>query len=74
VRIACSIAAMLDRIADDVWTTERSQRFWGIETGTRMTVVRLGGGGLFIHCPVALDEPTRSSRSISTRPPRAPRD
>jgi hypothetical protein len=24
-----------------------------------MTVVRLGGGGLFIHCPVALDEPTR---------------
>lgn len=50
---------MLDRFTDDVWTTARAQRFWGLETGTRMTVVRLADGGLFVHCPVALDAATR---------------
>lgn len=50
---------MLARFADDVWTTERTQRFYGLETGTRMTVVRLGDGGLFVHCPVALDPDTK---------------
>lgn len=50
---------MLDRFTDDVWTTARSQRFWGLETGTRMTVVRLSDGGLFVHCPVALDPATK---------------
>jgi hypothetical protein len=34
---------------------ERSQTFWGVETGTRTTIVRLGDGSLFVHCPVALD-------------------
>ncbi len=46
-------------LAEGLWITERPQRFWGVEVGTRMTVVRLGGGGLFVHCPVALDAPTR---------------
>ncbi len=50
---------MFERITDDVWTTPRSQRFWGVECGTRMTVVRLRDGGLFVHCPVALDDATR---------------
>jgi hypothetical protein len=48
-----------DRVAEDVWTTARTQRFWGVETGTRMNIVRLQDGGLFVHCPVALDEETR---------------
>ena len=50
---------MLDRIEEGVWTTARRQRFWGVETGTRMNIVRLAEGGLFVHCPVALDETTR---------------
>jgi hypothetical protein len=50
---------MMERFAEDVWVTARPQRFWGVETGTRMTVVRLRDGGLFVHCPVALDEATR---------------
>lgn len=50
---------MLDPFVDDIWTTTRPQRFWGIETGTRMTIVRLAEGGLFVHCPVALDDATR---------------
>jgi hypothetical protein len=51
---------MLQPFAEDVWTVSRAQRFWGIETGTRMTVVRLSDGGLFVHCPVALDDETRA--------------
>lgn len=50
---------MLERFTDDVWTVTRPQRFWGVETGTRMTVVKMADGGLFIHCPVALDAETR---------------
>ena len=54
------LAPMLDRVADDLWTTARPQRFWGLETGTRMTVARLSDGSLFVHCPVALDAATRA--------------
>lgn len=50
---------MLSSFAPDVWTETRKQRFWGVETGTRMTVVRSSDGGLFIHCPVALDDALR---------------
>jgi hypothetical protein len=50
---------MLEPIAENVWTTARPQKFWGVETGTRTTFVRLTGGGLFVHCPVALDEGLR---------------
>ena len=52
---------MFDLIAEGLWTTERPQKFWGVETGTRTTVVRLGDGGLFVHCPVALDAATRAA-------------
>jgi hypothetical protein len=50
---------MFESFAEDIWTASRPQRFWGVETGTRMTIVRLGDGGLFVHCPVALDAETR---------------
>lgn len=33
----------------------RPLRFWGVDTGARMTVVRLRGGDLFVHSPLALD-------------------
>jgi hypothetical protein len=52
---------MLQRIADDVWVEHRPLRFLGVETGTRMTVVRLESGGLFVHSPVALDAATREA-------------
>ncbi len=51
---------MFEPVAPDVWTTARPQRFWGVETGTRTTVVRLRDGGLFVHCPVALDRALRA--------------
>jgi hypothetical protein len=52
---------MLERITDDIWVEHRPLRFFGVETGTRMTVVRLADGGLFVHSPVALDAPTRAA-------------
>jgi hypothetical protein len=42
-------------IAPELWTVTRPLRFLGVETGCRMTIVRLRNGGLFIHSPVALD-------------------
>jgi hypothetical protein len=50
---------MLTAFAEHIWTAARPARFWGVETGSRMTVVRLAGGGLFVHSPVALDPATR---------------
>lgn len=50
---------MLSLFAEDVFTEPREIRFWGVESGTRMNVVRLGDGGLFVHSPVALDDATR---------------
>ena len=50
---------MLQPFAEDIWLATREAKFLGVETGTRMTVVRLVGGGLFIHSPVALDESLR---------------
>ena len=52
---------MLEQIANDIWTQAQPLRFFGVEIGTRMTVVRLGDGSLFVHSPVALDEATKEA-------------
>jgi hypothetical protein len=51
---------VLQPFVEDVWTDTRSARFWGVDSGSRMTVVRLSGGGLFVHSPVGLDAATRA--------------
>jgi hypothetical protein len=40
--------------SDGIWLAEAPLRFFGLPLGTRMTVVRLPDGGLFVHSPVAL--------------------
>lgn len=50
---------MLTPWAEDVWTDTRRAKFFGVETGSRMTIVRLSEGGLFVLSPVALDDDTR---------------
>ena len=52
---------MLIAFAEDVWADARPLRFLGVEMGTRMTVVRLANGGLFVHSPVALDAETKAA-------------
>ncbi len=49
----------LRELAPDLWVAERSQRFYGLEVGTRMTVIRLAGGSLLLHSPVSLDAALR---------------
>jgi hypothetical protein len=52
---------MLTALAPDLWVAEQPLRFAGVEVGTRMTVVRLPDGGLFLHSPIALDADLRRS-------------
>jgi hypothetical protein len=40
----------LDR---DLWIADAPLRFFGLEVGARMTVVRLPGGALLLHSPIA---------------------
>ncbi len=51
---------MLQSIGDGLWSTTRPLRFFGLETGTRMTIVRLANGGLVVHSPVGLDAALRA--------------
>lgn len=46
---------MLHKLDENLWVVERRQRFYGLEVGCRMTVMRLEGGRLFLHSPVMLD-------------------
>ena len=46
------MARMLRALAEDLWVREQPLRFYGVEVGTRMTVVRLADGALWLHSPV----------------------
>ena len=46
----------LEQLHDDVWTAAAPQTMLGLHLGTRMTVVRLPSGGLWVHSPISLDE------------------
>lgn len=50
---------VLRQLGKDLWVAERPQRFWGLEVGARMTVMRLADGSLLLHSAFALDEPLR---------------
>lgn len=50
----------LRALAPDLWVAERRQRFYGLEVGTRMTVIRLADGSLLLHSPVSLDAGLRA--------------
>ena len=50
---------MLRKLAENLWVEERSQRFYGLEVGARMTVMRLADESLLLHSPVSLDPQLR---------------
>jgi len=50
----------LRALDENIWIAERPQRFYGLEVGTRMTVIRLADRSLLLHSPVALDSDLRS--------------
>jgi hypothetical protein len=46
----------LTPFADGIWTVSAPQSMMGLHLGSRMTVVRLSGGGLLLHSPVPIDD------------------
>ncbi len=51
------MAAQLIPLDTDLWTAERPLRLLGMGLTSRMTVVRLTDGSLFLHSPENLDDP-----------------
>jgi len=45
----------LVELSENIWIADRPQRFYGLEVGARMTVIRLANGRLLLHSPVQLD-------------------
>lgn len=53
----------LEEFADHVWVKRIPLNFYGMQMGTRMTVIRLSdaaGGGLFVHSPIKLTPDLKS--------------
>jgi hypothetical protein len=50
---------LLLAVAPELWSVARPLRFLGVETGCRMTIVRLRDGGLFVHSPIGLEDGLR---------------
>lgn len=46
----------LVRHAEGLWTAWAPHRFFGLQLGTRMTVIRLPDGALWLHSVVAIDD------------------
>ncbi len=46
---------------DLLWSQGRPLRFFGLELGTRMAVIKLVDGSLFLHSPTRLDDETRTA-------------
>lgn len=51
---------MLRKLAPALWVAEQPLRYFGLEIGTRMTVIRLERGGLAVVSSIAIDELLKS--------------
>ena len=51
----------LRNLAPNLWVAERPLKLAIGDIGTRMTVIRLADGGLWLHSPVRLDAATRAA-------------
>jgi len=49
---------MLRNIDNNIWVSEQPLKYWGLEVGTRMTVVRLKTGKLMVISPIKVDTRT----------------
>lgn len=51
---------MLEPVDENLWVVAAPLSFLGVHVGTRMTVVRLSDGSLWLHSPVQLDAETQA--------------
>ncbi|NMG21020.1 DUF4336 domain-containing protein [Brasilonema bromeliae] len=49
---------MLREIDNNIWIAEQPLKYWGLEVGTRMTVIRLTTGELIVISPIQSDKTT----------------
>ena len=49
---------MLKKIDANLWVDEQPLKFWQLEVGTRMTIIRLETGELIVISPIQVDEKT----------------
>jgi len=52
---------MLQSIDTNLWTATQPFRMLGMQIGARMTVVKLGSGGLLVHAPIELTPELREA-------------
>ncbi|WP_309893808.1 DUF4336 domain-containing protein [Archangium sp.] len=52
---------MLRALDENLWVAEQQQRFMGLEVGSRMTVIRLADGGLWVHSPLRMTPEVRAA-------------
>ena len=49
---------MLKEVDKNIWVAEQKLKYWGLEVGTRMTVIRLKNGEVIVISPIKVDENT----------------
>ncbi|MCY1056716.1 DUF4336 domain-containing protein [Nannocystis sp. SCPEA4] len=52
---------MLQSIDTNLWTATQPLSIFGMQIGARMTVVKLGSGGLLVHAPISLTPELRAA-------------
>lgn len=56
--------SLLSPVAEGIWCAAAPQTFIAFHIGTRMTVVRLSGGGLLLHSPVPVTPELRAEIDV----------
>ncbi len=46
------------KVDTNIWVAEQNLKYWGLEVGTRMTVIRLENGEIAVISPIKVDEKT----------------
>jgi hypothetical protein len=52
---------MLRKLDENLWVAEQPLVFMGLKVGSRMTVIRLADGGLWVHSPLRLTPQAREA-------------
>ncbi len=52
---------MLRQVERNIWVKEQPLKYWGIEVGTRMTVIRLSGNRILLISPIKLEPQTQQA-------------
>lgn len=49
---------MLKKLDNNIWISEQPLKYWGLEVGARMTIIRLQTGELMVICPIQVSNMT----------------